>query len=1098
MVFAEEILLQVRSPTRMSELFADRFMRVGASWIDIATGGAVRVFVAPAGEGSAVFAWNDMCATLSLLRHPLLNQLVDYGSADAHTSFEAYSVGADVAGLSTSGARVLAHATRFLEANGICLSSSRASLVLRSVSSRARAGAGRTLGLTLQPRRAAVALEEMLADTSPAGVSPIEVVGLAGSGLRTLQLHAARAARLQGYIPVCGAVLRSIPWLWPQLRERHVCVLLAQEQAMDAGARLIASLGLESARRHVMIRFARDGGGPRAVAVDPLGVAAMTSMVYFDRHEGPAVEDLHAAARAAEGRPGRFLTQLGIAPLAGERSTFSVVHESAAVYMVPAPEPERRLKPVPERRSVFTADVRARRLAARGRHAAAQRMLVRAVRVLELRREHCAASRCAEQLGWILRDRGRSGHALAHFEKAHALAQDEADQLRCSIAIGIGWTDDGRFSEAEAALRSAVTAAEVLARQDTADHARLALARALYWQQRFDEAAQVTRLIVSGGLETRALALTARIHAARGHLKEAVAAANRAFERCDGEDLRTLAAAARSKAVAHAALGDLPGAETAARTGLAAAAAAHLPLVGLKIRAVLLDAARADSRGDRGRLSGPVRVALERVPLPSLLRSQLQAALAPIASPSLTTNPGLSHAAIDDVQELLEKASSAAGDREAVADVCKTVCDRLRAARVQVNDCSRDRTLLARAGRPWTGDLRIVERVLAASSSCWSGSGEPPEAATPVKYAGTTIAVLACRWTAASDPDMAEAVPLLRAAALALAPSIRAMLDRPRHAAAEPALRDLIGSAAVMDGVRDAMARAARAPYPVLIEGESGSGKELVARGIHRLSPRRERRLCAVNCAAISEELLEAELFGHARGAFTGAIAERQGLFEEADTGTLFLDEVAELSLRAQAKLLRVLQDGEVRRVGENHPRRVDVRVIAATNRSLEEEAAAGRFRTDLRFRLDVVRISVPPLRERQVDIPQLAAHFWDDAARKVDSRASLAPETLVALTRYDWPGNVRQLQNVIASLAVHAPRRGRVMPSLLPAQIVRSTAPTVATFDAAREEFERRFVMAALAQSGGRRGKAARALGVTRQGLAKMLRRLRIDAEVR
>ena len=1083
----------------MSELFADRFMRVGASWIDIATGGAVRVFVAPAPAGSAMFAWNDTCATLALLRHPLLNQLVDYGAADARNTFEAYSVSQAVRTGTASGARALAHVTRFLEANGICLSSSRASIALRSVSGTARLGAGRTLGLTLQPRRVLTAVEEMLADTSPAGVSAMDVAGPDGSGLRTLQMQAARTARLQGYIPVCGAVLRSIQWLWPQLRERHVCVLLEQEHdSIDAAARLVGSLGLESARRHVLIQFVRGVSRPRAVAMDPLGVAAMTSMVYSDVHEGPAAEDVHSAARAAEGSPGRFLAQLGAASLSGQRPTFSLVHESAAVYTVPESVPARRLPRPAERRSLFTADVRARRLAARGRHAAALRMLHRAVRVLELRRDHREASRCAEQLGWILRDRGRSSDALGHFEKAQALAPDEIDRLRCSIAIGIGRTDEGRFTAAEAALRSAVTAAEVLACQDVVDRARLALARCLYWQLRYDEAIGLTRGIVSSSLDASTLALAARIHAARGDLKEAVSTANRACEICDREDLRTVAATARSKAVAHASLGDIPGAESAARTGLAAAAAAHLPLASLKIRAVLIDAARADPRRNHGRLSGQIRAALERVPLPPLLRAQLEATLERVASKTLTTSPGLSHAAIDDVQQLLEKASSAADDRAAVAEVCKTVCDRLHAAGVQVNDCSRERTLLARAGRPWTGDLRIVERTLAASSSCWSGSGEPHEAATPVKYAGDTIAVIACRWTAANDPDMAASVQLLRAAALAAAPSIRAVLDRPRHAAAEPALRDLIGSAAVMDGVRDAMARAARAPYPVLIEGESGSGKELVARGIHRLGPRRDRRLCAVKCAAISEELLEAELFGHARGAFTGAIAERQGLFEEADTGTLFLDEVAELSLRAQAKLLRVLQDGEVRRVGENHPRRVDVRVIAATNRSLEEEAAAGRFRADLRFRLDVVRISVPPLRERQVDIPQLAAHFWDEAARKVDSRASLAPETLVALTRYDWPGNVRQLQNVIASLAVHAPRRGRVLPSLLPAQIVRSTAPTAATFDAAREEFERRFVMAALAQAGGQRGKAARALGITRQGLAKMLRRLRIDAEVR
>ena len=182
--------------------------------------------------------------------------------------------------------------------------------------------------------------------------------------------------------------------------------------------------------------------------------------------------------------------------------------------------------------------------------------------------------------------------------------------------------------------------------------------------------------------------------------------------------------------------------------------------------------------------------------------------------------------------------------------------------------------------------------------------------------------------------------------------------------------------------------------------------------------------------------MIEAELFGHVRGAFTGAVAERPGLFEEADGGTLFLDEIGELSARAQAKLLRVLQEGEVRRVGENLPRRVDARVVAATNRRLADEAAAGRFRADLRFRLDVIRIEVPPLRERVPDIPILAARFWSDAAARVGSRATLAPEALGALSRYDWPGNVRELQNVIASMAVQSPRRGRIGPADLPARL--------------------------------------------------------------
>ena len=191
-----------------------------------------------------------------------------------------------------------------------------------------------------------------------------------------------------------------------------------------------------------------------------------------------------------------------------------------------------------------------------------------------------------------------------------------------------------------------------------------------------------------------------------------------------------------------------------------------------------------------------------------------------------------------------------------------------------------------------------------------------------------------------------------------------------------------------MTEVRRAVTRAASAPFAVLIEGESGVGKELVARAIHCLSPRRERRFCDLNCAALPDELLESELFGHARGAFTGAITERAGLVEDADGGTLFLDEVADLSPRAQAKLLRVLQQQEVRRVGESFSRKVDVRIVSAVNRDMRAEAEAGRFRHDLLYRLDVIRIRVPPLRERPEDIPALAHHFWNDVAARVGTRA--------------------------------------------------------------------------------------------------------------
>ena len=303
----------------------------------------------------------------------------------------------------------------------------------------------------------------------------------------------------------------------------------------------------------------------------------------------------------------------------------------------------------------------------------------------------------------------------------------------------------------------------------------------------------------------------------------------------------------------------------------------------------------------------------------------------------------------------------------------------------------------------------------------------------------------------------------------------------------------LLGRSNAMAELRDVGRRVAQAPYPVLVTGESGSGKELVARAVHRLSRRPDRCMGAVNCAALTDELVEAELFGHARGAFTGAVTERAGLFEASDRGTLFLDEVGELSTRAQAKLLRVLQDGEIRRVGENVPRRVDVRVVAASNRPLDAAVTAGRFREDLLYRLDVLRIEVPPLRDRGDDVLLLTEHFWRRAQSLTGRAAAPARSTLAALSTYHWPGNVRQLENVVASLVVRGPHRGVVGPSSLPDCIAGNT-DAVETLQHARELFERQYVRGALARAGGRKGRAALALGVTRQGLAKLLKRLDLD----
>jgi DNA-binding NtrC family response regulator len=328
-----------------------------------------------------------------------------------------------------------------------------------------------------------------------------------------------------------------------------------------------------------------------------------------------------------------------------------------------------------------------------------------------------------------------------------------------------------------------------------------------------------------------------------------------------------------------------------------------------------------------------------------------------------------------------------------------------------------------------------------------------------------------------------------------IAPRVDAFVGGIREASnASTSVPELIGVSAAISEVRRAIARAARAPFSVMIEGESGVGKELAARAIHHLGPRRERRFCDVNCAALPEELLESELFGHAKGAFTGAITDKAGLFEDADGGTLFLDEIPDLSPRGQAKLLRVVQQQEVRRIGETFSRKVDVRLVAAANRDMRAEAAAKRFRTDLLFRLDVIHLRIPPLRERPEDVPILARHYWRLAAERVGSRATLTHAVFAALARYPWPGNVRELQNVMAALAVAAPARVRVPASVLPAAISGAAIVSTAKLAEARMQFERRCVEVALARANGSRTRAAAELGLTRQGLLKTMARLGID----
>ena len=459
-----------------------------------------------------------------------------------------------------------------------------------------------------------------------------------------------------------------------------------------------------------------------------------------------------------------------------------------------------------------------------------------------------------------------------------------------------------------------------------------------------------------------------------------------------------------------------------------------------------------------------------------------------------------------DVQALLERVVDADDTTLALERACGIVRDRLEATGAWVHAASAH--VLWRAG---TASVRrvdaVVERALATGRSVRTPidgiemhdrlDADPgAAAAVPLRCGGETVGALSCAWDGEPAVDRRHAELLLVAAAAAVAPHALRLADA-RAVDAGPAgdgdTLGLLGSSEALRALRARVLRVAAAPFHVLVDGESGSGKELVARALHAAGPRRQRRLSTVNCAALTDELLEAELFGHARGAFTGAVRDRAGLFEEADGGTLFLDEVGELSLRAQAKLLRVIQDGEVRRVGESHARRVDVRLVAATNRVLAEEVEAGRFRADLRYRLEVVRIAVVPLRERPDDVPVLARAFWTDAAARTGTRAALHPATLAALARYRWPGNVRELQNVMRALAVNAPPRGLVTPAALPPALA-GAAPPAPTLSLARRGFEEQFVRAALARAGHRSTLAARELGVSRQGLRKLLVRLGID----
>jgi DNA-binding NtrC family response regulator len=795
---------------------------------------------------------------------------------------------------------------------------------------------------------------------------------------------------------------------------------------------------------------------------------------------------LHAAARSA--RPHLLLTLRR--PI--ERPSPHLVREARAAYVARVPD-----RDSPRVTELVLRAKRASEFVACGRHAAAERLLRDVIAALARRDSLVHASRLSIALSTLLGDRGRLGAAYAALEGAIKFAQSSrAEDLMIEGRIRQATirVAEAALVEAEGLCRAVLEGPDV--GPALRSWTRAVLADALVWQGRAHEAPDFECDELSGlhpPVIAEACEVKTRVLLAKGEMFEAGGCV---------AHLKTLAADtrdARVQLIAHAAdlavlaaAGDLARAGEAFSALLAAVRVAKVPLRDAWARLVWIDALRR--RGDDPS-ARPHLARMRRVePIaPALLRREIRQRLSinvsPNGHPSWLPQPRsmLSIA-------LLRTAQEDDDDMAAVRRVIARVAAELHASRLDVlSHAGGPPTIVCSSGEGLQTKLgaRVLETGLAVGPERQNGG---VELGIPVRFASRVLAALVCRWPVdgAVSRDAGELVEL---ASVMVAPRLDAWLTA-RHDEAKSAIAvpELLGVSELMATVRKAIVRAAAAPFTVLIEGESGVGKELAARGVHHLSARRERRFCDLNCAALPEELLESELFGHAKGAFSGAVVDRAGLFEEADGGTLLLDEVADLSPRAQAKLLRAIQQQEVRRVGESFSRKIDVRLIAAANRDMRAEATAGRFRQDLLYRLDVIRIQIPPLRDRPDDIPLLAEHCWKAATARTGSRARLSAATLSELARYSWPGNVRELQNVIASLAIAAPRRGWVRPGLLPAIIGATTTVSATRLADARLQFERKFVEVALARAGGNRARAARALGLSRQGLLKTLARLGLD----
>jgi DNA-binding NtrC family response regulator len=947
-------------------------------------------------------------------------------------------------------------------------------------------------------------------------------------------------------------------WLLDQLVGRHVVLLHDRrfEAGSEAPTATLARSLLGLALPGLQVAVVSVSDLPRAsssVVLEPFTRPQLLAMLGAAGRTHPAWAFSRRAVRVSNGWPGRFVRALGAAEdpcreMAGARER------------APKFEPESDADTF-EPGHVAGADldgwkrlIEARRLAGQGRHASAIRTYRQAIGMCDRRGDLLHAGAAGNELGQALLLRGAAGAAREAFAQAGRHLQQGGALSRAALAVAgeaFARMAAGELREAEAILHTAELAALHVNASHEGLMLRAALLQCLHWQARWDEAigmieretqpraAAPGRPLLSDRVSEMSSAVETR--AGSSHLEPIApvlwhcVAASVAIER------RSLDLAARQVAAAMAAstagppvvacachavairlhgwIGDADAVHLHAVRGLNAARVSRAPMDALRIRMYLAAALAQLGADAEGRALALRLLRIRPSRIPPLYRAELAITLARVlpghaearrrreeaeafaraAGASALLSPPVSTQTLPkplcDIVDVVRSTHEYVSERAWLQRTAQVLRDRLQAASVAfVPAQDPGGVVVSVGGARGVGGRRAIEKGIVLGP-VQTAAGI--ELAVPIRCGNAAVGALECRWSAVGPDNAEHARALVVATAAVSGPFVKSVIDNQDGQPGPAYCPELLGASAAMTDLRHAVARAAGAPFPVLITGESGAGKELVARAIHRESPRRLRAFATLNCAALTEELLESELFGHARGAFTGAIAERRGLFEEADGGTLFLDEVSELSLRAQAKLLRVLQEGEVRRVGESFSRHVEVRVVAATNRSLEALAAERVFRHDLRYRLDVIRIEVPPLRHRLEDVIELARAFWTRAAPLAGCHASLGPAVLAALARYDWPGNVRELQNVVSALVVAAPRRGTVGPSALPHSIAQAaTMLTATTLDQATKAFERRFVAAALARAGGMKNRAAGELGITRQGLAKLIRRLGIHAE--